>query len=60
MFVSSVEFPLRRSAAKLSYANAQNVIEGKGLADVTISPEHDAFAIERDIKLLQVRQMSAF
>lgn len=42
-----------KSAAKLSYTNAQDVIDGKGLGDVSVIPEHEASAIEGDIKLLQ-------
>ncbi|KZS97962.1 RNB-domain-containing protein [Sistotremastrum niveocremeum HHB9708] len=41
-----------RSAAKLSYSHAQAVIDGKSLGDVPVGPEHDASAIERDIKTL--------
>ena len=57
MFASSVDTSLHRSAAKLSYTNAQDVIDGKGLGDVSVIPEHEASAIEGDIKLLQVRLM---
>ncbi|KAF8486539.1 hypothetical protein JB92DRAFT_1526181 [Gautieria morchelliformis] len=42
-----------KSAAKLSYANAQDVIDGKGLGEVPIIPEHDASGIEGDIRSLQ-------
>ncbi|EIM88459.1 RNB-domain-containing protein [Stereum hirsutum FP-91666 SS1] len=41
-----------KSAAKLTYNNAQDVIEGKPLGDVVVIPEHDASAIEHDIKAL--------
>lgn len=41
-----------RSAAKLTYNNTQDVIEGKPLGDVVVIPEHDASAIEHDIKAL--------
>ncbi|KAF9453085.1 RNB-domain-containing protein [Macrolepiota fuliginosa MF-IS2] len=41
-----------KSAAKLSYHDAQNVIEGKSLGDVPVSPEHDARDISHDIKIL--------
>ena len=41
-----------RSSAQLSYANAQDAIEGKLLGDVPVAPEHDASAIEHDIKIL--------
>ena len=40
-----------RSSAQLSYANAQDVIEGK-LLGVPVAPEHDASAIQHDIKTL--------
>ncbi|KAH7914175.1 SSD1 protein [Hygrophoropsis aurantiaca] len=41
-----------RSAAKLSYADAQNVIDGHLLSEVPVAPEHAASAIEHDIKVL--------
>lgn len=41
-----------RSSAQLSYANAQDVIDGKILGGVPVTPEHDASAIEHDIKIL--------
>ena len=41
-----------RSSAQLSYANAQDVIDGKVLGGVPVAPEHDASAIEHDIKIL--------
>ena len=41
-----------RSAAKLSYGQAQEVIEGKHLSESTSSTDHDTLAIEQDIKLL--------
>lgn len=40
-----------RSAAKLSYNNAQDVIDGKTL-DVPVIPEQDAAGISQDIKTL--------
>ncbi|KIK68095.1 hypothetical protein GYMLUDRAFT_36925 [Collybiopsis luxurians FD-317 M1] len=40
-----------RSAAQLSYEDAQNVIEGKTLGEVPVTPEHDASDIEHDIKV---------
>lgn len=43
---------LNRSAAKLSYTDAQNVIEGKVLGGVAVAPEHSAKDIEHDIKVL--------
>ncbi|KAI0053558.1 RNB-domain-containing protein [Auriscalpium vulgare] len=42
-----------KSAAKLSYSNVQDVLDGKSLGDVSVTPEHDAAAIEHDIKALQ-------
>ncbi|KAJ7591044.1 SSD1 protein [Mycena floridula] len=42
-----------RSATKLSYQDAQTVIEGKPLTGVTIVPEHSAKDIEHDIQTLQ-------
>ncbi|KAI0318692.1 RNB-domain-containing protein [Amylostereum chailletii] len=41
-----------KSSAKLAYSDAQNVIEGKPLGDVPVVPEHDAAAIEHDVKSL--------
>ena len=41
-----------KSSAQLSYANAQDVIEGKVLGGVPVAPEHDASAIEHDIRIL--------
>ncbi|KAF9464500.1 hypothetical protein BDZ94DRAFT_1321140 [Collybia nuda] len=41
-----------RSAAKLAYQDAQNVIEGKAL-DVAVSPQHNAADIEHDIRNLE-------
>jgi len=41
-----------RSSAQLSYANAQDVIDGKVLAGVPVAPEQDASAVEHDIKIL--------
>lgn len=46
-----------RSAAQLSYKNVQNVINGLPLGDAPVHPDHDAAAIEHDIKLLQVRSI---
>lgn len=42
-----------RSASKLAYADAQNVIEGKAFGDVTVIPQHDAADIAHDIKILE-------
>jgi protein SSD1 len=42
-----------RSAAKLSYQDAQNVIEGKVLGGVAVTPEHNASDIEHDIRNLE-------
>ncbi|KAI0347280.1 RNB-domain-containing protein [Trametopsis cervina] len=41
-----------KSAAQLSYENAQDVIEGKILGGVPVIPEHDAGDIAHDIKIL--------
>ncbi|KAI0750788.1 RNB-domain-containing protein [Daedaleopsis nitida] len=41
-----------KSAAKLSYDQVQEVIEGKTLGDVPVIPEHDANGIAHDIKIL--------
>ncbi|KAI0081758.1 RNB-domain-containing protein [Panus rudis PR-1116 ss-1] len=41
-----------KSAAKLSYEDAQNVLEGKTLGDVPVIPEHNAGDIAHDIKVL--------
>jgi protein SSD1 len=43
-----------RSAAKLSYAEAQKVIDGHLLGDLVVAPEHDASDIAHDIKVLEV------
>lgn len=40
-----------KSSAQLSYTNAQDVIDGKILG-APVAPEHDASAIEGDIKIL--------
>ncbi|KAF6762266.1 SSD1 protein [Ephemerocybe angulata] len=42
-----------RSAAKLSYQNAQNVLDGKALGDVAINGGHQESAIEQDVKILE-------
>ncbi|KAJ8086695.1 Translational repressor [Marasmius tenuissimus] len=41
-----------RSASKLSYDDAQNVIEGKTLGSVPVVPEHGAADVEHDVKIL--------
>lgn len=41
-----------RSAGKLSYGIAQDVIEGKVLGDVAIAPEHNASDVAHDITIL--------
>lgn len=41
-----------RSAAKLAYADAQNVIEGQVLGDVSVAPEHTHQDIAHDIRTL--------
>ena len=42
-----------RSAAKLSYQDAQGVINGKALTGVSVIPEHEASAIEHDVRILE-------
>jgi protein SSD1 len=42
-----------KSAAKLSYQDAQNVIEGQTLGAVAVTPEHDATDIAHDIRILE-------
>ncbi|KAJ7368360.1 SSD1 protein [Mycena albidolilacea] len=42
-----------KSAAKLAYKDAQNVIEGQSLGSVAVAPEHGAADIEHDIKVLE-------
>ena len=41
-----------RSAAKLSYADTQKVIDGHLLSDTVVAPEHSASALEHDLKAL--------
>lgn len=41
-----------RSSAKLSYLDAQNVIDGKTLGDVPVILEHEAGDISHDIRVL--------
>lgn len=48
MFVSFIA----RSSAKLSYGEAQNVIDGHNIGDVVVTSEHSASAIEHDVKIL--------
>lgn len=43
-----------KSAAKLAYKDAQNAIERKPLGSIAVAGEHDASAIERDVRELQV------
>ena len=43
---------MRRSCARLTYTDAQNVIDGKPLGAVPVAPEFDAVDIEHDIKVL--------
>lgn len=42
-----------RSAARLSYQDVQNVIEGRVLGGVAVAPEHNASDIEHDIRILE-------
>ncbi|TFK23257.1 RNB-domain-containing protein [Coprinopsis marcescibilis] len=41
-----------RSAAKLAYGDAQNILDGKGLGNVAITGNHAKSAIEEDVKIL--------
>ncbi|OCB84520.1 CsMn04 [Sanghuangporus baumii] len=41
-----------KSCARLTYADAQNVIDGKPLGSVPVAPEFDAVDIEHDLKIL--------
>jgi len=41
-----------KSSAQLSYANAQDAIDGEVLGGIPVTPEHDASAIEHDVKIL--------
>jgi protein SSD1 len=52
-FCILILFDYLRSAAKLAYADAQNVIEGKSLGDVAVAPEHSASDIEHDVRILE-------
>lgn len=42
-----------KSAARLSYQDAQNIIEGRVLGGVAVAPEHHASDIEHDIRNLE-------
>ncbi|KAG6837429.1 hypothetical protein H0H93_009523 [Arthromyces matolae] len=42
-----------KSAAKLSYQDVQNIIEGKGIGSVPVAPEHEARDVEHDVRNLQ-------
>jgi protein SSD1 len=42
-----------RSAAQLSYSNAQSVLDGKSLDGVSVSPDHPPAKIEEDIIILR-------
>ena len=44
---------LSRSAVKLSYRDAQNILDGKGLNGVAIDGQHQLAAIEQDVKILE-------
>ncbi|EJD00987.1 RNB-domain-containing protein [Fomitiporia mediterranea MF3/22] len=41
-----------KSCARLTYTDAQNVLDGKPLGSVPVSPEFDAVDIEHDLKVL--------
>jgi hypothetical protein len=51
---TDVHLPSSRSCAKLSYEDAQNVIEGKSLGDVAVDAEQKAEDVEEDIRNLNV------
>lgn len=36
----------------MAYENAQDAIDGKILGDLIVTPEHDASAIQNDVKIL--------
>ncbi|KAJ7228625.1 SSD1 protein [Mycena pura] len=42
-----------KSAAKLAYRDAQNVIDGKPLGPAAVTPDHSAADIEHDLKVLE-------
>ncbi|RXW24698.1 hypothetical protein EST38_g1159 [Candolleomyces aberdarensis] len=42
-----------RSAVKLSYRDAQNILDGKGLNGVAIDGQHQLAAIEQDVKIIE-------
>jgi protein SSD1 len=42
-----------RSAAQLSYKDAQSVLDGKPWGAVAVAPEHEVVDVQHDIKLLQ-------
>jgi len=41
-----------KQSAQLSFANAQDAIDGKVLGGIPVHPGHDASAIEHDVKIL--------
>lgn len=42
-----------RSAAKLTYEDAQNLIDGSNVGGIVVGPDHQWGAIQSDVKLLQ-------
>ena len=52
-YSAGINISIVRSAARLSYQDAQNVIEGKVLGGVAVAPEHNASDIEHDIRNLE-------
>jgi protein SSD1 len=50
---ADINIGIGRSAARLSYQDAQNVIEGRVLGGVAVTPEHNASDIEHDIRNLE-------
>lgn len=43
-----------RSAAKLAYEDAQDIIEGRGLNNVAVGGNHQAAAVEEDVRILEL------
>ncbi|KAI0304107.1 hypothetical protein BC826DRAFT_1089336 [Russula brevipes] len=41
-----------KSAARLSYAKVQAVLDGEPLSDVSVVPEHEVSSVEKDVKML--------
>lgn len=52
-YSANINNGIARSAARLSYQDVQNVIEGRVLGGVAVAPEHNASDIEHDIRILE-------